>query len=1246
MKIIALEGENLASLGSPFQIDFARGVLADAGLFAICGNTGSGKSTLLDAICLSLFDAMPRFSASKRGPAIGHAQLQESERLKSNDVRHILTRGSTNGFAQTTFELENGDRYQAKWSVKRARNQVSGRVQAQEMSLTNCQTEQVMATKKSDVLAMIEELIGLNYEQFRRSVLLAQGDFAAFLKAPAKERSDLLERITGTQLYSQLSKLAFNEAKTQQHKLELLQSKIGDVSLLSQDEQQQLIKSLASTNERMAQSQHQQQQLDWLEQQLNLRQQLEGELSDSAKRVESANQALNAQEENARLVEQVEAVQDAKLVLSQRQQNSTEQQRLQQQAQQLSQQLIQQQQHAQQTEHELQQLHQVKEQAKIQLEQQLPQLELAITRSIEAKHVLQQADEQQQQLNLVTEQKNAVEHKLAASNKKTVANQAIITDLQQYCNDNNHLSGVVSNLNLIDQGISDYQQQLVNRQQYLGQQTANQQSEKQLQVQHETLTANYHQQQQRLEQLNQQLSEYAQSFEKNDLSDIEQGVNQLQHEIAELTSKQQIIVQGLQYQTLLSQKQAQAQEVEQQLTQSRIAYQQAKQQQDKLLPVLEEAEYALAQTQKIMSLEDHRQQLVAGEPCALCGSKEHPFVTEFQLGERLAEQQLKRIKQLKEQVQGVADELTSLDVTGKQQALQLNQITNEISEFTNLLNELTPETITPVMQGEVEARLADRKQQLATKQAQQQQTVLWVNQAREIEQQAIKLQHELELLHQERDNTTQQLTAIENDNVLLAQYITQAEQQLTSRVEGLTELYAHVNWLELLNDSQQVALFKQQLSMDVDQYIEKSNYLKQLSDEAIELQQAHIAQTEQLHHLGQQLLPLKNKLAEQQAHYQQCIDDVEQVTQGQDPHVQKNQLESHLKQLISAYGNAEQAVLHQHNELALLQSQQQQIQQHLESLNKQHQELELEWSQWLQRFNVSQEQLLTLLGYDHQWLVEQRQQYALLVQENHQQHAIQQEKQQKLNQLNQLLVQKQQTLLALFEDLAPDPLCSTDQQREMLRAGIESELKQLHEKQFGLRSQLEQHNNAMVRHGEIQQQIDQQHELTQVWLDMKELIGSADGAKFRTFAQSLTLEQMLISANYHLKELAPRYVLQRVPSAELDLQIVDQDMGDEIRSVDSLSGGETFLASLALALGLGSITSLQTNIKTLFIDEGFGTLDPETLEVALSCLDSLQASGRQIGIISHVQGLVERVGTRVEIIAQGNGKSEIKVLAR
>ena len=144
------------------------------------------------------------------------------------------------------------------------------------------------------------------------------------------------------------------------------------------------------------------------------------------------------------------------------------------------------------------------------------------------------------------------------------------------------------------------------------------------------------------------------------------------------------------------------------------------------------------------------------------------------------------------------------------------------------------------------------------------------------------------------------------------------------------------------------------------------------------------------------------------------------------------------------------------------------------------------------------------------------------------------------------------------------------------------------------------------------------------------------------FAQSLTLEALLVRANHHLRELSRRYRLERVPGTDLELQIIDQEMGEAVRSIHSLSGGESFLVSLAMALGLSSLSARRTTIETLFIDEGFGTLDPMSLETALSALDALQAGGRQVGIISHVEGLAERVGAYVEVVPQGGGKSRLQ----
>jgi exonuclease SbcC len=159
-----------------------------------------------------------------------------------------------------------------------------------------------------------------------------------------------------------------------------------------------------------------------------------------------------------------------------------------------------------------------------------------------------------------------------------------------------------------------------------------------------------------------------------------------------------------------------------------------------------------------------------------------------------------------------------------------------------------------------------------------------------------------------------------------------------------------------------------------------------------------------------------------------------------------------------------------------------------------------------------------------------------------------------------------------------------------------------------------------------------------------EVIGSHDGKLFRSFAQSLTLDSLLAVANAHLDELAPRYQLERVPKHDLELQVIDRELGGDVRSVQSLSGGESFLVSLALALGLSSMSAHDVRVRTLLIDEGFGTLDPTTLDGALAVLDALQATGRQVGIISHVPALVERVGAHVQVAPRGGGKSSVIVL--
>ena len=176
--------------------------------------------------------------------------------------------------------------------------------------------------------------------------------------------------------------------------------------------------------------------------------------------------------------------------------------------------------------------------------------------------------------------------------------------------------------------------------------------------------------------------------------------------------------------------------------------------------------------------------------------------------------------------------------------------------------------------------------------------------------------------------------------------------------------------------------------------------------------------------------------------------------------------------------------------------------------------------------------------------------------------------------------------------------------------------------------------------------IEEQEAVQRRWAQLNELIGSADGKKFRNYAQQFTLDVLLGYANSHLAQPAKRYRLERVDNAgapSLGLLVRDQDMGGEIRSVNSLSGGESFLVSLALALGLASLSSNRVRVESLFIDEGFGSLDPESLQLAMDALDGLQAQGRKVGVISHVQEMTERIATKVLVRPSGGGSSAVVV---
>jgi len=191
---------------------------------------------------------------------------------------------------------------------------------------------------------------------------------------------------------------------------------------------------------------------------------------------------------------------------------------------------------------------------------------------------------------------------------------------------------------------------------------------------------------------------------------------------------------------------------------------------------------------------------------------------------------------------------------------------------------------------------------------------------------------------------------------------------------------------------------------------------------------------------------------------------------------------------------------------------------------------------------------------------------------------------------------------------------------------------------------LKQDAALKAQYHHINEKIALQQKEANRWERLKKLIGQSDGSLFSKFAQSLTLARLVILANKHLKKLNGRYKIQKSEGKELELDIIDTDQADAVRSMNSLSGGESFLVSLALALGLSDLAGRHTRIESLFIDEGFGTLDAKTLDSAISTLENLQAEGKNIGIISHVEALKERIAVQIQVKKLSGGYSTLQVV--
>ena len=986
MKILAIRGRNLASLEGDFEIDFTVEPLLSAGIFAISGPTGAGKSTLLDTMCLALFARTPRTDQAKEN----NVKLQDvsNEQLSQSDPRFLLRRGTSSGFAEVDFMALNGHRYRTRWSVARARDKENGRLQNPRLALYNLDKEEEEQGTRSDLQARIIDLIGLTFEQFTRSVLLAQNDFSTFLKAEQGEKASLLEKLTGTELYSAISRQIFERNARAKEAFDLIQTRIQGIELLTDEEENDLRIRLAGTEKEL-------------------------------QRVEKAKAEQQALQEAVRSIEQ-------QITIRQRQQKEA-----------------------------------------------ADKLVHATELLTVARHEYEKGVEEQQQSEA---RFKSLQQEILQARKLDIQLDAAIRDLS-------HSEQQLKNVTL-RKGEAEKKYQAAILRQKLGMEEI------------ARLTAwreRYKEKESIAEQLSALLLHLdAASAARSGVEAANRSIEMLRQEVVALNKQ----LAGLQ-QTSANKQQAlkQAEEDYRSLEEKLKAVDASAldKQIEKLRQEREQLLIEQARLEASGNIKDLRGRLQDGQPCPVCGSTHHPFVNQAPVAPvSTLTLQLQDLSNKKETYIAHTRHLARL----QQQLLQLHK---ELADS--------------------EAACKDMigKQQLSVSRQEREETI--------VKEQSV---------------------------------------QLTQSLSAADLLFGNGEW--------QKAWLRN-----------PETFRKTLTDFA---RQRH-ENTEKLHQLERQ------------------------------ESAQKAECESLASFLPSLEKQAEESgQLHEKNRAAFssLQAERKKL---LNGRSADSVEQE-----YIRRMEELKERLkkLSATQTEQSGIADQTRGIA--------------------DQIAKDLTEASADLLrrkAALDKWTADYLDSSG--GEPLEVILSRYTQEKTELAFRLRTQTE--NKAKV--SGLQEELNVRRTESERWAKLNELAGSADGAKFRRIAQGYTLDILLNYANVQLRELTRRYRLERVPET-LALQVIDRDMCDEVRTVHSLSGGESFLVSLALALGLSSLSSNRMRVESLFIDEGFGSLDAETLRVAMDALESLRTQGRKIGVISHVQEMTERIPVRICVNRAGNGRSFLEVL--
>jgi exonuclease SbcC len=1184
MKIHHIHLKNINSLKGVHNVSLTEGPLAKTGLFAIIGPTGSGKSTLLDVITLALYNQTPR-----------SGNLSKSVIEKNGAV---ITRNTSEAHCEVEYEA-NGKRYRSRWEISRAR---TGNLRDYEMFLYYQNHDGKYSSfdlKKSEIPAKNEELIGLNYAQFIKSILLSQGEFAQFLKAKPNERSVLLEKITGTEIYTRIGMAAFEKQKEEKQKLDNLHFQLGEVELLSQEEKVKIAEAVDALQKAVLAKKE---NLGEVVRKIQVKQQM-GEKMEASRKAETRLTELKEKIESLKPDEEKLAMHNRLLPLkSWLDQLAAHQEKLPEIA------ALQ-----KETEDEIENLKTrieelktdeeklsdgLKEQSNT-LEKMLPVFEQ--TKKVDGEIELQRSTVKQFEERLQQLADGGILHQKELSKFENDLNEinGKLLRIENFLTENPKLESLEGELLVIQNQKQTFDNKLTGTRQLLagsypsiakaaGKDAAATQLKKlldkhlnELESQKKHLEGFFEgprpagsKLQEKIEMLNQKsvlLTELLRLTGENDKN--QQEAKKLKTAILSGESE----LKNLKHErTLLEQK------IE--ITGKHIEELTARKDREAL-----EARY-----------DEARQQLKAGQPCPLCGSTEHPLVTHYSNTLNSTQKELTDQKVLSKkyqsELQAIIERITRITTENQAGEKNLQQLLQTIEKNTGEIRQLvgqTDEPETPIQPESIQEKLNSINGE-----------TLRLKQNRVHLEELSKVEESIQSLTALVEKATE-VTEIETElKEKISPFLTMEETQksIVGQIETLEKKLGHFK-----------EAHKQKAAYN-DKRIDATSKISEKKKQVIQLMEEKNLENDKLQSANKKLHDLmamrKNLFGDknpdrEQSRLHEIMNKTEKELAAVSQSISVNTANSHSRQ----------------KELQKLSDSFHQTQTSITGLQTQ-------LKPGLQAAGIEDYSQASA---------------ALLPHEEAETISM------KINTVRDDIKKTEQTRDDLNLEIAKlftlDDRETTVEKLKAEQQMLDNEISIGEQQKGKFTAQLEQDETNKIKSAGLLEKIKNQQKEFARWEGLNEMIGDAKGKKFSSFAQRLTLQQMLARANQHLKKLSNRYLLiNRSISDEDELFVIDTYHGDETRSVKTLSGGESFLVSLALALGLSDLAGSKTRISSLFIDEGFGSLDQETLDTALSTLERLQyETNRTIGIISHVEALKERITTQIELSKDANGNSRIQI---